>query len=54
MRRRRNGLNGKTLVEGVDYKVSMTKNRKSGTASVTITGLNGYTGKKTVKFIITK
>ncbi len=41
------------LKEGVDYKLTYSKNIKKGTAKVTITGIgNGYGGSKTVKFKI--
>lgn len=42
----------KTLTEGVDYTISYKKNRKPGTATVTITGMGAYTGTKLVKFKI--
>ena len=45
-------LNGKTLVEGTDYKVSYTNNKNVGTATVTITGMGNYVGTKTATFKI--
>ena len=36
------------LEEGVDYTLSYSNNTNAGTASVTITGINCYTGTKTV------
>lgn len=44
-------LGGKTLVKGKDYKLSYKNNKAVGTATVTITGINAYTGtvKKTFK-----
>lgn len=47
-------VNGKVLTEGEDYVVSISKNRKPGTATVAITGIDGFTGTKKVKFKITK
>mgnify|MGYP000011276057 FL=1 len=41
------------LEEGVDYTLSYSNNTNAGTASVTITGINCYTGTKTVNFTIT-
>lgn len=44
-----------TLVEGVDYTVTYTNNKKVGKkAKVTITGMGGYTGKITKTFEIKK
>ena len=40
------------LTEGTDYKVSYSNNVNLGTASVTITGLNNYTGNLTKTFQI--
>lgn len=44
------GIN-KTLTEGKDYKVAYSNNTSVGTASITFSGINGYTGsvKKTFK-----
>ena len=48
-------LNGKTLKEGTDYKISHYGNKNVGTAKVTITGLGNYADSKIVKtFKITK
>ena len=41
-----------TLVEGTDYTVEYTDNRKVGKATVTVTGIGSYTGVKTVTFKI--
>ncbi|MBQ6888283.1 MAG: carbohydrate binding domain-containing protein [Lachnospiraceae bacterium] len=54
-------LNGTTLVEGKDYKVTYKNNKAATTEKtkenkkpqVTITGINGYKGKITAKFTIT-
>ncbi|MDY5271537.1 S8 family serine peptidase [Tractidigestivibacter sp.] len=43
-----------TLVEGADYTVAYANNVKPGTATVTITGIGGYTGAKSVTFTIAK
>ncbi len=45
-------LNGKTLVEDVDYTVSYKNNTNVGNAIVTITGMGNYTGKATGVFKI--
>lgn len=37
-------LGGASLKEGTDYTVSYSNNKNAGKASVTITGINGYTG----------
>ena len=44
-------LNGKTLKQGTDYKVTYADNKKVGKATVTVKGINKYTGsvKKTFK-----
>ena len=42
-----------TLVEGRDYTVSYGNNVETGTASVTITGINRYSGTLTKSFTIT-
>lgn len=41
----------KTLTEGTDYQVTYANHTNAGTASITFTGMNGYTGtlKKTYK-----
>jgi len=41
-----------TFVEGVDYTLSYEDNVNAGTATVTVTGQNGYTGTKTSSFNI--
>ncbi len=46
-------LGGKTLSPGKDYTVTYKDNTNIGTASVTITGINGYIGKVTRYFGIT-
>lgn len=45
--------NGSTLVPSTYYIVSYKNNKDIGTASVTVTGTNGYTGSQTVYFTIT-
>ncbi|MCR5448480.1 MAG: leucine-rich repeat protein, partial [Solobacterium sp.] len=46
--------NGKDLTEGTDYVIdSYTKNLNAGTATVTLKGINNYTGTKKVTFKIT-
>ncbi len=47
-------LGGKTLVRGTDYEVTYSTNINVGTATVTITGQNNFTGTQTVYFQITK
>lgn len=47
-------LDNITLVKDIDYKVSYTNNINPGTASVTITGINNFTGSKTLYFSIEK
>ncbi|MDO5294205.1 MAG: FN3 associated domain-containing protein [bacterium] len=42
-----------TLKEKTDYKVSYKKNKNIGTATVTITGINHYTGSCSYSFTIT-
>ena len=44
----------KRLTENVDYVLSYKNNKKAGKATVTITGINGYTGKRSVNFMIRK
>ena len=45
---------GKELAAGTDYNVAYSKNENAGTASVTVTGINGYTGNKVLTFKINK
>lgn len=45
--------NGKALREGVDYTLEHRNNRDIGTASVMITGIGDYIGKKAVTYRIT-
>ncbi len=45
-------LDGKTLVEGTDYKVSYKNNVNPGTATITITGMGNYAGTITKTFKI--
>lgn len=40
------------LTEGVDYTVSYSNNIDAGTATVTVTGINGYTGTRNTTFKI--
>ena len=42
------------LAENVDYSLSYKNNLKVGKATVTITGINSYTGKRTMNFSIKK
>lgn len=42
------------LIEGVDYTVTATDNVNVGTATITITGLGGYTGSVQKTFVINK
>lgn len=46
--------NTTVLTEGVDYKLVYKNNVKAGKATVSVVGINGYTGKKDVKFTISK
>lgn len=46
--------NGKKLVEGVDYTVKYENNRKVGTATITVTGIGNFKGKKIINFDIKK
>lgn len=48
------GSNGKTLVEGKDYKVTYSNNVKAGKATITFTGIGGYTGSVKKTFTIAK
>ena len=43
---------GSALVEGTDYTVSFTDNKKPGKATVTVTGKGNYSGKSTTSFEI--
>lgn len=43
---------GKTLAEGSDYTLTYRDNEKPGTATVTVEGKGGYTGKVTLNFTI--
>lgn len=43
-----------TLKENTDYKVSYKNNINAGTATVTVEGINNYSGKKEVTFTIEK
>ena len=45
-------LDGNTLVSGTDYTVSYKDNTAAGTATVTIVGINAYSGTKTATFTI--
>lgn len=45
---------GKTLVQGTDYKVNYTNNVNAGTATVTVTGQGEYEGTVERTFIISK
>ncbi len=45
---------GRTLTEGVDFTVSYSENVHAGTATVVLTGINGFEGAKTVTFDILK
>ena len=46
--------NGTPLTEGTDYEITgYTKNLNAGTATVTVKGINNYTGTKKVSFKIT-
>lgn len=47
-------LDGKTLAEGTDYKVTYADNTNAGTAKVTISGINEYTGTIDKTFNIAK
>ena len=47
-------LAGQALKEGQDYQLAYKNNVNAGTASVTVTGLNGNTGAVTAKFTIAK
>lgn len=45
--------NGTVLTNGVHYKVSYSKNTNAGTATITITGINQYSGTRKTTFKIT-
>ena len=45
-------IDGKTLVGGTDYTVAYSNNTAPGTANITITGINGYSGSKNIVFKI--
>lgn len=45
-------LDGRTLVETIDFTVKYSNNIKVGQGTATITGIDGYTGSKVVKFNI--
>jgi hypothetical protein len=45
-------LGGRTLSEGADYVLSYANNAQPGTATVTATGVGGYTGKVSTTFSI--
>ena len=45
-------LNGRTLKKGTDYKVTYTNNKKVGTATVKVRGINHYFGTVTANFKI--
>ena len=42
----------KVLKEGTDYKASYSNNVEPGTATVTVTGMGNYVGKRSAKFIV--
>ena len=44
----------KELTAGTDYSLTYKDNTNPGTATITLTGLGGYTGERTVKFKIPK
>ena len=44
--------NSRPLVRDRDYKVSYSNHRDAGTASVTVKGIENYTGTKTLYFTI--
>ena len=46
-------LDGKTLVKGTDYTVAYSNNTAVGTATITVTGINNYSGSSTGSFRIT-
>ncbi|MBO6108410.1 MAG: hypothetical protein J6P16_03285, partial [Eubacterium sp.] len=47
-------VNGKKLKKGTDYKVSYSRNKKVGVASVTLKGIGNYKGSKTKTFNIVR
>ena len=46
--------NGKTLKEGVDYKVTLANNVNAGTARITVSAIGNYTGTSSNTFTIKK
>ena len=44
--------NSRALTKGTDYTVEYSNNINAGTATVTVTGINGYSGTKSVNFEI--
>ena len=46
-------IDGNELIKDVDYTVSYSNNKAAGKATVTITGINSYTGELTREFTIT-
>ncbi|MBQ7779115.1 MAG: hypothetical protein IJ404_01345 [Clostridia bacterium] len=47
-------LNGRTLIEGLDYTVSYSNNVNAGTATVTVTGIYNYKDSASTNFTIGK
>ena len=47
-------LNGKTLVDGIDYTLSYRNNVSAGKATLTVTGKGYYTGSTTATFAVWK
>lgn len=47
-------IDGKELVKGTDYKVTVINNTEAGKALLTVTGIGDYSGSKTVEFDIYK
>ena len=47
-------IDGKTLVEGIDYTLKHKNNKNAGTATVTITGIGDYAGSLSKTFKIAK
>ena len=45
-------MNGKVLNRGTDYVVSYSNNTNAGTATMTVTGIGGYSGTKKINFTI--
>ena len=46
--------NGKVLKEGTDYNVVLRNNTRAGTGTAIITGHGNYSGKRTVKYNISR